>query len=209
MRITLGRGNNFRPIRWNSARSPHLLIAGATGWGKTNLLRHLVRKAAPKATIYLVDGGSSSFGYRDQSLSLVYDFARTPSDALQLLKNLNHIIDKRVESKLPIKPAFLVFEEVAHAVSLEPSLLPLIERIMYIGPYVNAHLILSARSFNEDEYDTLLLNSAHVFVGPADKNERARHIPMSPYVAFSDKRGTAVFCDATESATFRAPLVHY
>lgn len=212
MLVTLGHARYRRPVNWNTDLNPHLIIAGGTTTGKTNLFRHLITQVSPTASTYLLGGWKEYWDHADQ-LSLVDDFAfpTNSDDHPELLAHLNHMLRKRLESKKNHKPVFIFISEVEKSLVFEKmDLIPLIEDLWRDGPRVGMHIVLSFYTLLEP-YAGIFANSAHVLLGPADINTRERYIPEAPSYSFSDQhpRGTAVFWGVDQNTLFRTTYAPY
>lgn len=75
------------------ADSPHMLVAGTTGFGKSNLLHVLIISLLPIARIGIIDLKRLEFSYLKDRCYLT----RNEHDALQLLLWMNKELDRRLD----------------------------------------------------------------------------------------------------------------
>lgn len=75
------------------AESPHLLVAGVPGFGKSNFLHVLIHSLADKARIGIIDMKRLEFAYLQKYCAL----ARTEEESLRLMKVLNKEMERRID----------------------------------------------------------------------------------------------------------------
>ncbi|MBO8183441.1 MAG: DNA translocase FtsK [Archaeoglobus sp.] len=75
------------------AESPHLLVAGVPGFGKSNFLHVLIHTLLPRALIGIIDMKRLEFAYLSNHAAVT----RTEKDALQLVKALNREMERRID----------------------------------------------------------------------------------------------------------------
>lgn len=76
------------------ADSPHLLVAGVPGFGKSNFLHVLIHSILPFANVAIIDLKRLEFAYlKDNCL-----VTRTQEDALELLKKLDKEMERRIDT---------------------------------------------------------------------------------------------------------------
>ena len=98
----LGVGVNKRQYSANLRELPHLLVAGATGYGKSMMLHNILISLLSKNTarilkVYLADmkGGAELSFYR--VLPHVVGFAREPGEAMDILRSLYAEMERRFQ----------------------------------------------------------------------------------------------------------------
>jgi len=98
----LGIGVNKRQYSADLRELPHLLVAGATGYGKSMMLHNILisllsKNPARLLKVYLADmkGGAELSFYR--SLPHVAGFAREPGEAMDILRLLYTEMEKRFQ----------------------------------------------------------------------------------------------------------------
>lgn len=77
---------------FNLADSPHLLVAGVPGYGKSNFLHVLIHALLPHARIGIIDMKRLEFAYLKNHCAL----ARDEKEALALMKSLSKEMDRRI-----------------------------------------------------------------------------------------------------------------
>lgn len=94
----IGETDEGQPLWMDISQNPHLLVAGATGSGKSILLHVLVENALrfPGLQLYLVDTKLVEFG-RYQDLGPVVNIAQNLEEALGLLATLTKTMEARYQ----------------------------------------------------------------------------------------------------------------
>ncbi|ACV64432.1 cell divisionFtsK/SpoIIIE [Desulfofarcimen acetoxidans DSM 771] len=80
------------PVLFNLTDSPHLLIAGVPGFGKSNFLHVLIHSLLSKALVAIIDLKRLEFAYLGSHAAL----ARTEAEALALMESLNREMERRI-----------------------------------------------------------------------------------------------------------------
>lgn len=80
------------PVVFDLTESPHLLVAGVPGFGKSNFLHVLIHSLLPVAQVAIVDLKRLEFAYLQGHAAL----AKTEADALALMQALNREMEKRI-----------------------------------------------------------------------------------------------------------------
>jgi len=81
------------PVVFDLVESPHLLIAGVPGFGKSNFLHVLIHSLLPKALVAIIDLKRLEFAYLGSHAAL----ARTEQEALALMEALNKEMERRID----------------------------------------------------------------------------------------------------------------
>lgn len=94
----IGETDEGQPLWMDISQNPHLLVAGATGSGKSVLLHVLIENAirVPNLQLYLVDTKLVEFG-RYQDLGSVVNIAQNLEDALGVLLSLTKTMETRYQ----------------------------------------------------------------------------------------------------------------
>lgn len=73
--------------------SPHMLVGGSTGYGKTNALRCIIHSLLSRAHIIIIDLKQLDFHYLESHCLIAY----TELEALAILEALNSEFDRRIQ----------------------------------------------------------------------------------------------------------------
>ena len=154
--IVLGVDSNNKPKIVDLAKVGNILVGGATGQGKTNLLHafaqscfYALPKVCPVCIVYYIDpkGCEEISPYFDIHLNTIEDI-KAHIDMLQ-----EKIAKRESDKKLSRYPIVLLIDNFDHLVLMDKSI---IEKIVFIaqrGPRVGIYTVLAtARA----EYDILL-----------------------------------------------------
>lgn len=133
------------------AESPHLLVAGVPGFGKSNFLHVLIHSLLPRAFICIIDLKRLEFAYlRDHCL-----VTRDEADALRLMQALNREMERRIdilEAANVVKVQdyqgdmphiVLVIDEVAEI--KDDKLMGLIDRIVRLARAVGISVVAATQ----------------------------------------------------------------
>lgn len=153
--IFLGYDDNNQPLIVDLAKVGNILVGGATGQGKTNLLHAFAQScfyAPPKISqgciVYYIDSkGCEEFSpYFDIQLNTIEDIKAH----IDMLKE--RIVKRETDKKMSRYPIALLIDNFDHLVLMDKSI---IEKIVFIaqrGPRVGIYTVLAtARA----EYDIL------------------------------------------------------
>ena len=153
--IFLGYDNNNQPLIVDLAKVGNILVGGATGQGKTNLLHafalscfYALPKVCPVCIVYYIDpkGCEEISPYFDIHLNAIEDI-KADIDMLQ-----DKIAKRESDKKLSCYPIVLLIDNFDLLVLMDKSI---IEKIVFIaqrGPRVGIYTVLAtARA----EYDIL------------------------------------------------------
>lgn len=94
----LGETDEGKALWMDMAKNPHLLVAGATGSGKSVLLHTLINNAVrhQNVRVYLVDTKRVEFNvYANSPVRAVASVSNTYQDAMEILEHLNNLMDAR------------------------------------------------------------------------------------------------------------------
>ena len=145
--IFLGYDNNNQPFIVDLAKVGNILVGGATGQGKTNLLHIFAQScfyAPPKVSqgciVYYIDSkGSEAFSpYFDIHLNTIEDI-KADIDMLQ-----EKIVKRETDKKMSRYPIALLIDDFDHLVLMDKSI---IEKIVFIaqrGPRVGIFTVLTS-----------------------------------------------------------------
>ena len=131
--IFLGYDNNNQPLIVDLAKVGNILVGGATGQGKTNLLHAFAQScfyAPPKVSqgciVYYIDSkGSEAFSpYFDIHLNTLEDI-KSDIDMLQ-----EKIVKRETDKKMSRYPIALLIDDFDHLVLMDKSI---IEKIVFIA----------------------------------------------------------------------------
>ena len=153
--IFLGYDDNNQPLIVDLAKVGNILVGGATGQGKTNLLHAFAQScfyAPPKISqgciVYYIDSkGCEEFSpYFDIHLNTIEDI-KAHIDMLQ-----ERIVKRETDKKMSRYPIALLIDDFDHLVSTDKSIL---EKVVYIaqrGPRVGIFAVLTSA---QGEYNIL------------------------------------------------------
>ncbi|MDZ4042533.1 MAG: FtsK/SpoIIIE domain-containing protein [Eubacteriales bacterium] len=133
------------------AESPHLLVAGVPGFGKSNLLHVLIHSLLPRAFVAVIDFKRLEFAYLKQFAAVT----RKEKDGLALMYALNQEMERRIDvleaagcvkiqeysGEMPF--IVLVVDEVAEIKSDE--LLGLVDRIVRLARAVGISVVAATQ----------------------------------------------------------------
>ena len=153
--IFLGYDNNNQPFIVDLAKVGNILVGGATGQGKTNLLHAFAQScfyAPPKVClvciVYYIDPkGCEEFSpYFDIHLNTIEDI-KAHIDMMQ-----ERIVKRETDKKMSRYPIALLIDDFDHLVLMDKSIIEKIVSIAQRGPRVGIYTVLAtARA----EYDIL------------------------------------------------------
>ena len=145
--IVLGIDNNNKPLIIDLAKVGNILVGGATGQGKTNLLYAFAQscfnapsKVSQGCIIYYIDSkGCEEFSpYFDIHLNTIEDI-KADIDMLQ-----EKIVKRETDKKMSRYPIALLIDDFDHLVLMDKSI---IEKIVFIaqrGPRVGIFTVLTS-----------------------------------------------------------------
>ena len=147
--IFLGYDNNNQPFIVDLTKVGNILVGGATGQGKTNLLHAFAQScfyAPPKISqgciVYYIDPkGCEEFSpYFDIHLNTIEDI-KADIDMLQ-----EKIVKRETDKKMSRYPIALLIDDFDHLVLMDKSIIEKIVSIAQRGPRVGIYTVLvSAR----------------------------------------------------------------
>lgn len=151
--ITTPGGDSY-PLFRDMLRQPHLLVAGATGSGKSVVVNGIIHEILvndfPNETqLVLIDPKRVELNlYRNCPHTILY--ASEPSDMVEALRKVLKLIDERYTQmaaqglrKWPGGHVYVIIDEYADLVLLQKQVVqPLVQRIAQIARAASVHLIL-------------------------------------------------------------------
>ena len=144
--IFLGYDNNNQPLIVDLTKVGNILVGGATGQGKTNLLHAFARScfyAPPKVSlgciVYYIDPkGCEEFSpYFDIHLNTIEDI-KADIDMLQ-----EKIVKRETDKKMSRYPIALLIDDFDHLVLMDKSIIEKIVSIAQRGPRVGIFTVLT------------------------------------------------------------------
>ena len=145
--IVLGIDNNNKPLIIDLAKVGNILVGGATGQGKTNLLYAFAQscfnapsKVSQGCIIYYIDSkGSEEFSpYFDIHLNTIEDI-KADIDMLQ-----EKIVKRETDKKMSRYPIALLIDDFDHLVLMDKSIIEKIVSIAQRGPRAGIYTVLAS-----------------------------------------------------------------
>ncbi|KJR97934.1 MAG: hypothetical protein VR68_11515 [Peptococcaceae bacterium BRH_c4a] len=145
MALPVPIGYSPAPEVLDLAEAPHLLVAGVTGFGKSNFLLVLIHSLMSHAKIAIIDLKRLQFSYLKNHCAL----AKNEKDALALMRALNREMERRIDileaagvekiqeyhgtgkAAMAMDYIVLVIDEVAEI--SDPEIIRLIDRIVRLA----------------------------------------------------------------------------
>lgn len=143
--IVLGIDSNNKPLIVDLAKVGNILVGGATGQGKTNLLHafaqscfYALPKVCPVCIVYYIDpkGCEEISPYFDIHLNTIEDI-KADIDMLQ-----EKIAKRESDKKLSRYPIVLLIDDFDHLVLMDKSIIEKIVSIAQRGPRVGIYTVL-------------------------------------------------------------------
>ena len=157
--IVLGIGDDYKPMIIDLAKVGHILVGGATGQGKTNLLHAFAqsiyyspRKVSEGCYVYYIEpkGVEGHRPYFDSYLTSMEDI-RT---GLELLCDK---IEKRMnDTQLSRYPIMVLIDELADFVITDKYFMDMLVRIAQRGHWVGIHLVATSIPLSSQVFPGLL-----------------------------------------------------
>ena len=150
-------GTLYSPLYYNMAKQPHLLIAGATGSGKSVVINGIIQsllacQLPSTAQFILIDPKRVELVmYRDLPHTVCY--ASEISEMIQALRYTLFIIDDRYkamqkqgEKKYTGSDLYVIIDELADLMTTcKKDVQPLLQRICQIGRAAKVHVIAATQ----------------------------------------------------------------
>lgn len=150
-------GGTFCPLYLDMAKQPHLLIAGATGSGKSVVINgiihaQLICNSPAKARFVLIDPKRVELvQYRALPHTIAY--ASEPEEHVQALKKTIELIETRYKQmqsegkrKFTGSDVFVIIDELADLMTTQKKeVMPLLQRICQIGRAARIHVIAATQ----------------------------------------------------------------
>ncbi len=143
--IVLGIDSNNQPLIVDLAKVGNILVGGATGQGKTNLLHAFAQScfyAPPEISmgciVYYIDpkGGEEFSPYFDIHLNTIEDI-KAHIDMMQ-----ERIVKRETDKKMSRYPIALLIDDFDHLVLMDESIIEKIVSIAQQGPRVGIYIVL-------------------------------------------------------------------
>lgn len=157
--IVLGVGDDYKPMIIDLAKVGHILVGGATGQGKTNLLHAFAqsiyyspRKVSEGCYVYYIEpkGVEGHRPYFDSYLTSMEDI-RTG------LEMLCDKIEKRMnDPRLSRYPIMVLIDELADFVITDKYFMDMLVRIAQRGHWVGIHLVATSIPLSSQVFPGLL-----------------------------------------------------
>lgn len=170
--VCFGYDTANNPVIVDIAKAPHLLIAGATGSGKSvclnTLINSLLFRATPnKMRLLMVDTKKIELSAYDNLPHLYAPIATDGATAVKIIAELNHTMRRRQEvmrqhgvtdiAALNYPRIFLVIDELADLILMKKEEVePLLINIAQLGRAAGIHLILATQRPTVDVVTGLL-----------------------------------------------------
>lgn len=157
--IVLGVGDDYKPMIIDLAKVGHILVGGATGQGKTNLLHAFAqsiyyspRKVSEGCYVYYIEpkGVEGHRPYFDSYLTSMEDI-RTG------LEMLCDKIEKRMnDTQLSRYPIMVLIDELADFVITDKYFMDMLVRIAQRGHRIGIHLVVTSIPLSSQVFPGLL-----------------------------------------------------
>lgn len=177
MTFPIGTTHDGRKITGDFGQTPHILVGGCTGSGKSNFLHSLVRSLMityfpDELKLVLSDAKSVEFSDYAELPHLFCRIARDTGEALAALRKLERKLERRLESYACTDCADIdewnrrgnrglharivaVIDEFADYMCAEGAIVePLVRRLATDGARAGIHLVMATSRFGSDEIFT-------------------------------------------------------
>ena len=139
--IVLGIDSNNKPLIIDLAKVGNILVGGATGQGKTNLLHAFAQSCfyiSLGCIVYYIDSkGCEEFSpYFDIHLNTIEDI-KAHIDILQ-----ERIVKRETDKKMSYYPIALLIDDFDHLLLMDKSIIEKIVSIAQQGPRVGIYIVL-------------------------------------------------------------------
>ena len=139
--IVLGIDSNNKPLIVDLAKVGNILVGGATGQGKTNLLHAFAQSCfyiSQGCIVYYIDSkGCEEFSpYFDIHLNTIEDI-KAHIDILQ-----ERIVKRETDKKMSYYPIALLIDDFDHLLLMDKSIIEKIVSIAQQGPRVGIYIVL-------------------------------------------------------------------
>lgn len=160
--------------KWNYISSPHLLLGGESGSGKSRVLYGLIYKCLRETTkdnIFICDGKGEELYRVSNYLLELPNVGRTSEEIFDYIKDVENIMDRRhhgIEENQ--SPVFLVVDEFAALrISMNKKefedLNNSLKRIILMGRSSNVHLIMALQRAETSVIDGAIRDNFAVRIG--------------------------------------------
>jgi S-DNA-T family DNA segregation ATPase FtsK/SpoIIIE len=156
--VTVGTGPGGRPVVVDLDATPHGVIVGATGSGKTELVRSMVSGLAAAygpdtVTVALTDYLGTATYRPLEKLPHVAAVMTDLAEDLSLLDRFRHVLMGELERRralaAPGPRLLVVCDDVGELLTADPGVLEVFERIGRAGHPLGVHLLLAAQRLEE------------------------------------------------------------
>lgn len=150
-------GGTYSRLYMDMATQPHLLIAGATGSGKSVVINGIIHalltcNSPAKTRLVLIDPKRVEL-VQYRALPHVIAYASEPDEHVQALKKSIGIIEDRYrqmqkagQRKFTGSDVYIIIDELADLMTTQKKeVMPLLQRICQIGRAANVHVIAATQ----------------------------------------------------------------
>ncbi|MBU7006287.1 FtsK/SpoIIIE domain-containing protein [Phosphitispora fastidiosa] len=186
MLLPIPIGYTPKGVEWlDLADAPHMLVAGESGFGKSNFLHQAILSLLPFARIFIIDPKQLDFGYLSKHVVL----AEEDEQIYNLLEGLNKEHDRRVKilkkagcvkiqqyegGDMPL--IIIVIDELAEIRDKDTHVM--LHRLLRMSRAVGLHIVTgtqrpSVKAFGEAAGDARMLYSARLcYLVPSEIDSR-------------------------------------
>lgn len=215
-RIPLGVGSDFNEVSWDMSEHPHVLISGATGSGKSSLVRSIAHYIKYNSSAQCLTVGISE---DSKTLSAENYLSRTVNALRYVMDQLNERYKLSLPAERPehdlLQPSVLIidnFDKIASSANSElgREVMARLLQIARIGRSVRVHLVVVSQriDFLPQEVKNLPLHiSMGARLGNTDDENVAdgvAKLPAGRGLSFDYFAGTSTLFQAYSGTTVYA-----
>lgn len=176
-------GGAYYKLYMDMAQQPHLLIAGATGSGKSVIINGIIYtqllRCPDKAGFVLIDPKKVELSmYKDTPHCIMYSDEN--SEHVKALQAVIKIMDRRYSEmqaarvrKYTGSAVYVIIDELADLLTTDKkTFTPLIQRIAQLGRAANIHLIMATQRPTTDIISRAITCNIDARVGLRTENKR-------------------------------------